>query len=296
MDLHEHIPQYKLENLQHFFGQMTSRNDYFYIDASEKIFFDHLPFRTETYGLGFLQKGSLQLQTGLEKTVLHGPCILAMGPSVIRSFEPTSPPPTLKVIFFTESFFTENLADVFFLSRFKYFDNNERHVFDLNTKQEQHFRSLFEQMEQLIYRKHMHETMMIRGYLLILIHELDEIFNQLAARNPPQRTKQLQLMGAFKLLLARDFKREHAVDYYAERLHVTPKYLSGYLKKHTGKTAGQWINQTLILEAKILLLQKQLSVAEVSNELNFSDQSVFGKFFKVNTGTTPLSFKKNATS
>lgn len=292
MDLRKHIPQYKLENLQHFFGQISSKKDYFYIDASERIFFDPLPFRTETYGLGYLQKGSLVLQTGLERAVLTAPTVLAMGPSVIRSFEPFGKAPTLKVIFFTENFFTQNLADVFFLSRFRYFENNERHVFELNAQQNKQFHSQFEQMEHLLYRKHMHETMMLRGHLLILIHELDGIFNQLEALSPLSKSAHLNLLQSFKQILAKDFKKQHAVEYFAERLHVTPKYLSEYLKKHTGKTAGQWIIQTLVLEAKVLLLQKELTVAEVSNELEFSDQSVFGKFFKVNTGYTPLGFRK----
>lgn len=81
--------------------------------------------------------------------------------------------------------------------------------------------------------------------------------------------------------------------FYASLLHVTPKHLSEVVKAQTGRTAGEWIDQSVILEAKVLLQQKELSISQVADALHFSDQSVFGKFFKVNTGVSPLAYRQS---
>jgi AraC-like DNA-binding protein len=86
--------------------------------------------------------------------------------------------------------------------------------------------------------------------------------------------------------------KEHKLDFYASQLHLTPKSLSAAIKKQTGKSAGKWIDDTVTLEAKVLLQNKSLTVSQVSSLLNFSDQSVFGKFFRANAGLSPVAYRK----
>ena len=76
----------------------------------------------------------------------------------------------------------------------------------------------------------------------------------------------------------------------AERLHITPKYLSSVIKEVSGKSA-EWIDQYVILEAKALLRYSGLSIQEIAYELNFSTQSFFGKYFKHHTGISPSAYK-----
>ena len=93
-------------------------------------------------------------------------------------------------------------------------------------------------------------------------------------------------------MLAKEFSRHRSLSFYANKLNTTSKYLSEVVKKQTGKTAGEWIEHTVILEAKVLLQNRELGIAQVSDLLNFSDQSVFGKFFKTHTGISPLEYRK----
>jgi AraC-like DNA-binding protein len=85
---------------------------------------------------------------------------------------------------------------------------------------------------------------------------------------------------------------EHRLAFYASHLHLTPKSLSAAIKKETGRSAGKWIDDTIILEAKVLLQNKTLTVSQISGMLNFSDQSVFGKFFRANAGISPIEYRK----
>lgn len=92
--------------------------------------------------------------------------------------------------------------------------------------------------------------------------------------------------------LLRDHVREHRnVNYYAGVLNVTPKYLSQAVKDVTGKTSGEIIDEMVVAEAKALLDNPSIPVGHVADELNFSDQFFFSKFFKRQTGMSPVSYR-----
>ena len=81
------------------------------------------------------------------------------------------------------------------------------------------------------------------------------------------------------------------MNFYAEKLFVTPKHLSAVLKEISGKTAGEWIDHRVILEAKLLLRTTGMNIQEISVALNFSNQSFFGKYFKHLTGLSPREYR-----
>jgi len=88
-------------------------------------------------------------------------------------------------------------------------------------------------------------------------------------------------------------KEQHVVTFYAEKLFITPQYLSLILKELTGKSANKWIDDALIVEAKMLLKAPQATVQQVADILHFSDQSTFGKFFKKHMGISPMEYRKS---
>jgi len=97
----------------------------------------------------------------------------------------------------------------------------------------------------------------------------------------------------FFKILNTNFKNERSVQFYADQLCLTAGYLSKTLKEVTGKTASQLIDDTVIMEAKLLLKDSLRSVTEVAEDLKFSNASFFGKFFKKHTGFSPTEFRKN---
>lgn len=95
----------------------------------------------------------------------------------------------------------------------------------------------------------------------------------------------------FVELLTQYHKKERSVGFYADKMHITPKYMSSLMKKITGRSAAEWIDEYVILEAKTLLKYSGLSIQEIAYELNFSTQSFFGKYFKQHTGMSPGQYK-----
>ena len=96
----------------------------------------------------------------------------------------------------------------------------------------------------------------------------------------------------FLQLLRSNVEKERRISFYSNALDITPQYLATILKKVTGLSTNQWMHILVIERAKHLLLTENKSIQEVARILNYPDQSTFGKMFKVETGLSPIQFKK----
>lgn len=124
----------------------------------------------------------------------------------------------------------------------------------------------------------------------VLFYNTLGIYASRLNENKP-RSRRDELLSNFIDLIEQHFKQERAVNFYADKLFVTPKHLSAVLKEISGKTAGEWIDHRVILEAKLLLRTTGMNVQEISLALNFANQSFFGKYFKHLTGVSPRYYR-----
>ena len=99
------------------------------------------------------------------------------------------------------------------------------------------------------------------------------------------------VLKTFMESLYRNYKQEHEVSFYAQEQNLTCRYFSSIIKDRSGQTPSTWIATALLVEAKQMLQSTPLSVRDVSEKLNFPNQSYFGKWFKNHTGISPLEFK-----
>ena len=106
-----------------------------------------------------------------------------------------------------------------------------------------------------------------------------------------KRTRNEIIMGDFLRLVQKYSRQEHALGFYADKLCITTKYLSITVKSVSGKTAGQWLNDYIILEAKSMIKTTDMTIQQISEELNFPSQSFFGKFFKREVGMSPKQYR-----
>ena len=106
-----------------------------------------------------------------------------------------------------------------------------------------------------------------------------------------RQPRQERLSDEFFRLLGQHCRSERSVGFYAGRMCMTPKYLSTAIKRITGKSVPAWITEAVITQAKILLKTTPLTVAQVSEELNFANPSFFVQYFKQHCGTTPLKYR-----
>jgi len=134
----------------------------------------------------------------------------------------------------------------------------------------------------------------IKHNFLSVLYDATLIFYNHNAFENVKLTRKEELTGTFLDLLAKHFKKERSVQFYAEALFITPRHLSQVVKDVTGQTAGEIIDEAVIREAKMLLPAQDATVAQVADILGFSDQSFFGKYFKKHTGITPSAYRANS--
>lgn len=102
-----------------------------------------------------------------------------------------------------------------------------------------------------------------------------------------------EIAARFILSVTENFRRERQVAFYAKQLCITPKHLSTVVRETTGRTAGEWIDSYVMMEAKMLLHTTNLTIQEITTRLNFTNQSFFGKYFKHHSGQSPTAFRNS---
>lgn len=103
-----------------------------------------------------------------------------------------------------------------------------------------------------------------------------------------------QLVDGFLKLVQMHCRQERQLDFYAQELCISSKYLAATVKTVTGKTAGDWIEDYVMLEAKAMLTNTDMTISQISDHLHFPDTSTFGKYFRRHTGLSPKEFKKQS--
>lgn len=148
-------------------------------------------------------------------------------------------------------------------------------------------------MDKIRLSHHHFKDALIRSVFVVCMLEVDHLLmDRKYNRSDRSLSRQEQLVSLFFQMLRENWRVEHKVIFYADKLCVTPQHLALTLKQLTGKTTYEWIASTLLVEAQILLKHSSQTVQEVSDALHFCDASAFGKFFKVQTGITPAQYRK----
>lgn len=106
-------------------------------------------------------------------------------------------------------------------------------------------------------------------------------------------SRRLSYVHQFMGLLHRYRLSERSVSFYASRLFISAKYLTLILKQTTGRSAAEWIDEFVILEAKNMLRFSGKNIQQIAYALNFPNQSSFGKYFKHLTGMSPSEYQRS---
>ena len=134
----------------------------------------------------------------------------------------------------------------------------------------------------------------IGGLIAATIYKVGDILTHYLTEHPevdsPIHNRAEEYFRQFTELLGEHYKHERSVGFYARQLCITPKYLTTLIKRISGKSVSEWIDNYVILEAKTLLKYSNMSVQEIAYYLNFPNQSFFGSYFKRNAGMSPSQY------
>jgi AraC family transcriptional regulator, transcriptional activator of pobA len=243
----------------------------------------HFPYRNYFYGIGLIEEGERTLRVGIEDYHLKAKDLLVIGPGIIRQWLDTNWMVKQKAIFFTPSLF-ESPINPHFLTDSFIFHLGIKHVISLNDTDYHFFSQLFESMGKNQYPK------LIAALTLSMIEKI-ELLHLENKKTGHKSSRKQQITKQFCSLINKHYLESKEVSFYADKLNITPKYLSEVIKEETGKAPKNLIEQLLMQEAKSLLKQTQMSIKEISYWLGFDDPSYFTKAFRVAEGITPNEYR-----
>lgn len=248
------------------------------------------PYRSSYYKIGLCLRGSAQLRVNLETYELGPGSLMLLSPHVIKQWTDMSADHESLSIFFTREFITSPGGPD--LDRFGFFDLNARHVFTLAPEPAQAVGALLSSIGAKFVAPHPYRAEILRSLIHILLHETAAIYQQQPAPAPGLLNRAQLIAADFKKLVSTHYAIQRGLAFYADQLCITPKHLAETVREATGQRAAEWIAAAVLLEARVLLQNPALSVAQVAELLHFSDQSAFGRFFRNGAGLSPAAYRQ----
>jgi len=179
-----------------------------------------------------------------------------------------------------------------FTEEFPFFHFDSPHIFNLNDMESSLIQSSFTNIIEEYERYSAEKNFLLCNHILILLLRVREIYRKHVKELSKNLSRQEQIANSFKLLVEKHFIDLRTVNEYAEKLSISPKYLSDSVSKTFGRSPLQIILEMLLLEAKVQLYSTDKSVSEIAYYLKFDDQPHFTHFIKKRTGLSPLELRK----
>lgn len=134
----------------------------------------------------------------------------------------------------------------------------------------------------------------VRSLFTTLIYDLSNAIYRVIHSRTIRHTRSESIFIDFIRLVEQNFRSERRVSWYSEQLCISAKYLSETVKQISRRTPNDWIDNYVVLESRVLLRNSSKSIKEIAQELNFSNQSFFGKFFKEHVGMSPQAYRRTS--
>ena len=197
-----------------------------------------------------------------------------------------------RFLVFSKAFLTESSQNSHFLETFGYFKSTSIPVIYPDAADAAMILDIYLLLQQKLERDgHPYRLEIARSILTTLLYEVQAVYQKQHVIIKSRQTRKQELNVLFQDLVFQHYKEHRNVQYYADALFVSPKHLTESIKEVTGRTAGEWIDDAVVLEAKVLLRNNDISIAGVAEAIHFPDQSTFGKYFKNHTGMSPSDYR-----
>lgn len=287
------IPTYSICNLlgadQCFTEFVVTRISDF-VRAHPDLYFPH---RHAFYQIVLFTEGGGTHSIDFQQFHVEAHQVYTMAPGQVHTWE-FAPNTEGYIINFNESFFTAICHDPHFIESFPLFNavsGSPANLLDMECCSE--VQGILERMLQEFQQDWEYKAEMLRAMLLQVIVLLSRRLPRLA--QPQISRHQLNVLRQFERLIETHFRDKRLPREYAEMLFITPNHLNALVSAALGKSAGELIRERVLLEAKRLLVNSDLSISQIASELNFEDNAYFARFFKKHTGVPPEMFRATYT-
>ena len=283
----------KFEDLRPYAQEITLHgDDLLIVERLGDVDLSQVAIRTSFFTIAVCTKGFAHfVLNGKECHVKEGDLFITFGRQTIDHFE-RSEDFQGSALFQSQEFVQESLMTMRYL--WPYLIYLMRHpVMSLNEQERAIVREGYTLLKnRLASEEEVLRQELIQAILQVFYLDVCRMMEKRAPREEHYNSRTYNLFYHFMQLLASNYMIEREVAWYAQTLSLTPKYLSEVVKTVSGRTVGQWISIMVVMEIKSLLRNTDMSVKQIAQQLNFTTQSVMGRYFKNLTGLSPLDYRK----
>ena len=249
--------------------------------------------RNNFFCMFLLKKGELHANLNLKPVEIASGKLCVITPLTVTETTFISNDCELLGLGFTPEFLTKTGVLFNHQETLEMFVPNVDNVLTIQPDEADLLRTLLQRLKQLNTQNsaHLFSHEIIYHTFMTLSYEISNIYRKNKAFHKPKITRKEHLVIQFIQALQLHFRHERSVQFYADLLFITRKHLTKVVKELIGKTPCEIIDEAVIFEAKLLLSNPALNINEVAQNLQFTDQSVFGKYFKKHFGISPSAFR-----
>ena len=273
-------------------GSVYLDNDLLLSDQINKAPMPSDPRKMNFILIGLCTKGEISYRMDTEELVVHaGEMLVVSERHVIDGYKRSDDMEGL-CIMMSVDFFHEIIKSVHDVSSLFVYARMQP-VMKLEAKEINTFMEYFQAIKQKISDNHNHfRKDLIRTLMLAMFYDVGNVIYRVKNFDESLLRSE-KVFTTFLKMVEENCKRERRVSWYAQQLNITPKYLSTAVKRISGRTAVEWIENYVTMELRVLLKNSTKSIKEITEELNFPNQSFLGKYFKEHVGLTPTAYRKS---
>lgn len=270
------------------------------VDSGQNLEFMNDPFRADAYFLVYCVNGGLDIEVNLKSYSLSSDMLLISLPgSILRVVTPLnkdSRDGRFLVLAFSKDFLTDINIDIRKATDGHYFFS-ETPCIEIDREERRFLSKYLSLMKDIMDTDIPGKKGALGALFSSIFYVLSGLYQAKMESNDQSEvvsSSQIRLkllFESFMKLVSEYHTSERGVAFYAGRLGLTPKYLSKLVKQYSGRSAPDWIDSFVILEAKNMLRYSGDSIKEIVYRLNFLNSSVFYKYFKAHTGMTPSEYR-----
>ncbi|WP_300691036.1 AraC family transcriptional regulator [Chryseobacterium sp.] len=273
------------------FYSIDCRQSY-YISSGKPIFnFPESPFRMDYYALCICTAGEINIEIDHQKYKVGADSFLMAAPSTIVKFLKTSEDFMMKLLFFDKNFLIKNISNPFIIEKMNLFSKGSYSIVKTTAKNSALLQNLLDYLKRKSRKQGKFTEEIIRTIIFNLLLETAEIVEKENGTSPEKEEGKKDLYLKFSKLIRENIRGQRTVQFYADELCISNKYLINIIKKACGKTPHEVIDDTLLKEAFMMLGNPNITISEVAFQLQFNSASAFGRFFKKHTCLSPSEYR-----
>ena len=256
-----------------------------------------IPVPTDARRMNFIlivlcTRGSLQYTVDTCETVVTpGEMLVVSERHVVNNYKASSDVQGMAILL-TLEFYREIIRNVSELSAIFLFARANP-VIKLSQAESDTFRRYFYAIKNRISDVSNHfRKELVRTLLLAMFYDLSNVIycTQEDIAQPNKRAE--VIFTRFIKLVEQNYRSERRVSWYAQQLGISSKYLSETVRKVSQRTPNEWIDNYVVLELRVMLKNTTKSIKQITEEMNFPNQSFLGKYFKEHVGMSPSEYRK----